>query len=302
MRAFLAFFLMLGTAEAAPDFGVLEGAELKREALRDFDGYDMPIGPFGPDLRPVEPVEGRIGEYVYRVEGTLSTLFAIRNYQDALQKTGYEVRYQCGGRACGGFDFRFGAYIAPPPAMRLDLGDFRYLAATNRDEGLHATIIASRQGGALYLQVMTVKEEAATPAITNAPRPLTKPDDARLYALARRLTTQGHAVVEGIDFAPGAATLTKGSAGALAQAAQLLKSRPDMVFRVVGHTDDEGDLALNLKLSQSRAEAVADALAAVDGVERGQLTAHGLGYLAPRASNATEEGRALNRRVELVLE
>lgn len=212
------------------------------------------------------------------------------------------MRYQCGGRACGGFDFRFGAYIAPPPSMRLDLGDFRYLAATNRDEGLHATIIASRQGGALYLQVMTVKEEAATPAITNAPRPLTKPDDARLYALARRLTTEGHAVVEGIDFAPGAATLTKGSASALEQAAQLLRSRPDITFRVVGHTDDEGALELNLKLSQSRAEAVADALAAVNGVERSQLTAHGLGYLAPRASNSTEEGRALNRRVELVLE
>ena len=87
---------------------------------------------------------------------------------------------------------------------------------------------------------------------------------------------------------------------ALAQAAQLLSSRPDLRFRVAGHTDNDGDLALNMKLSQARAEAVADALAAVDGVERAQLTAHGLGYLAPRASNATEEGRALNRRVELV--
>jgi outer membrane protein OmpA-like peptidoglycan-associated protein len=302
VRAALALLLMLGAASAAPDFGVLEGAELKREALRDFDGYDMPIGPFGPDLRLIEPLEGQIGEYVYRVERTLSTLFAIRNYEDALKQVGYEVRYQCGGRACGGFDFRFGAYIVPPPAMRLDLGDFRYLAATNRDEGLHATVIASRQGGALYLQVMTVKEAAATPAITNAPTPRAKPDDARLYALARHLTMNGHAVVEGIDFAPGAGTLTKGSAAALAQAAQLLRSRPDITFRVVGHTDNEGALELNLKLSQSRAEAVADALASVEGVERRQLTAHGLGYLAPRASNATEEGRALNRRVELVLE
>ncbi|MGB0855173.1 MAG: OmpA family protein [Pikeienuella sp.] len=302
MKAVVALLLMIGSVSAAPDFGVLEGAQIQREALRDFDGYDMPIGPFGRDLRPVEQVEGRIGEYVYRVEGALSTLFAIRNYQDALKAAGYEVRYQCGGRSCGGFDFRFGAYIAPPPAMRLDLGDFRYLAATNRDEGLHATVIASRQGGALYLQVMTVKEEAATPAITNAPRPLSKPDDARLYALARRLTTDGHAVVEGIDFAPGAATLTKGSNAALAQAAQLLSSRPDLRFRVVGHTDNEGDLELNLKLSQSRAEAVADALASVQGVERSQLTAHGLGYLAPRASNATVEGKAMNRRVELVIE
>lgn len=291
-----------GMATAAPGFGVLEGAELKRESLRDFDGYDMPIGPFGPDLRPIEQLEGRIGEYVYSVEGSLSTLFAIRNYQDALGKAGYEVRYTCGGRACGGFDFRFGAYIAPPPAMRLDLGDFRYLAATNRDEGLHATVIASRQGGALYLQVMTVKEEAATPAITNAPRPVSKPDDARLYALARRLTQRGYAVVEGIDFAPGAATLTDGSAEALAQAAQLLSSRPDLRFRVVGHTDNEGGLELNLALSQSRAEAVADALASVEGVERSQLSAHGLGYLSPRTSNSTAEGKARNRRVELVVE
>lgn len=301
-RLALVFALICGVAKAAPDFGVLEGAELKRESLREFDGYDMPIGPFGPDIRPVETVEGRIGEYVYLVDGPLSTLFAIRNYEDALKQAGYQVRYQCGGRACGGFDFRFGTYIAPPPAMRLDLGDFRYLAASNRDEGLHATVIASRQGGALFVQVMTVKEEAATPAIVNAPRPLAKPDEARLYALARRLTTNGYAVVEGIDFAPGSAKLTAGSAVALAQAAQLLQSRPDMTFRVVGHTDDEGDLDLNLKLSQARAEAVVDALSSVAGVERRQLTAHGLGYLSPRASNATEGGRARNRRVELVID
>ena len=69
---------------------------------------------------------------------------------------------------------------------------------------------------------------------------------------------------------------------------------------IVGHSDNQGTLVLNLELSRQRAEAVMQAL-----VERGispeRMEAHGLGYLAPLASNATEGGRAANRRVELVL-
>ena len=58
---------------------------------------------------------------------------------------------------------------------------------------------------------------------------------------------------------------------------------------------------MNLKLSRARAEAVAARLSAEDGVEPGQLIPRGVGFLSPRATNATEEGRAQNRRVELVV-
>jgi len=69
---------------------------------------------------------------------------------------------------------------------------------------------------------------------------------------------------------------------------------------IVGHSDNQGTLDANLALSQRRAEAVRDALVS-RGVAAERLDARGVGFLAPVASNATEEGRARNRRVELVL-
>ena len=69
---------------------------------------------------------------------------------------------------------------------------------------------------------------------------------------------------------------------------------------IVGHSDSSGDLEMNRALSERRAEAVRAALVE-RGVAPGQLAAEGVGYLAPLTANSTEEGRAINRRVELVL-
>ena len=70
---------------------------------------------------------------------------------------------------------------------------------------------------------------------------------------------------------------------------------------LVGHTDAVGALEGNIRLSKKRAEAVMRRLIDGYGVDPVQLSAEGIGYLSPRASNATEEGRRLNRRVEVVL-
>ena len=69
----------------------------------------------------------------------------------------------------------------------------------------------------------------------------------------------------------------------------------------MGHSDAVGSLEANIALSRARARSVAGRLVDTHGVARGQLRAEGAGYLAPRASNATEDGRALNRRVEVVV-
>jgi OmpA-OmpF porin, OOP family len=69
---------------------------------------------------------------------------------------------------------------------------------------------------------------------------------------------------------------------------------------VVGHTDMTVDLATNVKLSQARAESVVNALVSQHGIAGARLIAYGDGPYAPVATNKTEEGRAKNRRVELV--
>lgn len=73
-----------------------------------------------------------------------------------------------------------------------------------------------------------------------------------------------------------------------------------MRLHVVGHTDNEGTLEFNLDLSRRRTEAVVQTLVSGHGVATSRLLANGVGFLAPVASNRTEEGRARNRRVEPV--
>jgi OmpA-OmpF porin, OOP family len=79
-----------------------------------------------------------------------------------------------------------------------------------------------------------------------------------------------------------------------------MSQNPSLKLHVVGHTDNVGDPAMNVKLSQARAAAVIAALRQNHGVAASRLSAFGAGPYAPVASNKTEEGKAKNRRVELV--
>jgi outer membrane protein OmpA-like peptidoglycan-associated protein len=107
--------------------------------------------------------------------------------------------------------------------------------------------------------------------------------------------------VYGIYFASGKADLTPESGAALTAIGDLLARNPALALHVVGHTDNVGELAANLDLSSRRAAAVVAALMREHGVAATRLEPHGVGPLAPVGSNATEEGRARNRRVELVV-
>lgn len=122
---------------------------------------------------------------------------------------------------------------------------------------------------------------------------------ANAAALLSALTADGRATVNGIFFDTGLAVVKPESAPALAEVAKLLAQEPALKLRVVGHTDSTGSLESNLKLSQARAEAVVQALAAGHKVAAARLSAHGVGPLAPAATNRTDEGRAHNRRVEI---
>ena len=82
--------------------------------------------------------------------------------------------------------------------------------------------------------------------------------------------------------------------------AKLLKAEPELKLHVVGHTDNVGGYEANLSLSKPRADAVVAARVKDYGISAERLTSNGVAYLAPVAANTTEEGRAKNRRVELV--
>ena len=119
-------------------------------------------------------------------------------------------------------------------------------------------------------------------------------------AFADDLKTTGHAAVYGIYFDSGKAELKPESEQAVTEIAKLLKTDPALKVFVVGHTDITGGIESNVKLSQERAQAVIQALVRTHGIEQPRLRPFGSGPFAPVATNDTDEGRAKNRRVELV--
>jgi OOP family OmpA-OmpF porin len=123
---------------------------------------------------------------------------------------------------------------------------------------------------------------------------------ANAEVFSNDIRTTGHAAVYGIYFDTGKSTIKPESATAIAEIANLLKSDPSLKVHVVGHTDNVGSVDSNIKLSQSRAEAVIQALVNNNGIAAARLRAFGCGQFAPVMTNDTEEGRAKNRRVELV--
>lgn len=106
--------------------------------------------------------------------------------------------------------------------------------------------------------------------------------------------------LQGVNFQVNTATLTADSREVLDRMAAALRANPRLKAEVAGHTDNTGDPAYNNRLSQRRAEAVREYLIS-RGVAAENLTARGYGPQRPIASNATREGRARNRRVELLL-
>lgn len=104
--------------------------------------------------------------------------------------------------------------------------------------------------------------------------------------------------VSSVAFQPGSNRFTDGSDVALNRVAELMREHPDKRLRIEGHTDDTGPAAVNLRLSQERAQAVARYLEARN-VSAQQLIAKGYGASQPIADNATEAGRARNRRIEI---
>lgn len=116
--------------------------------------------------------------------------------------------------------------------------------------------------------------------------------------MLEELNRSGHVALN-INFDTGKATIRPESQSVVDQIVNLLKNNTDLKIQVQGHTDDVGEDEANMKLSEQRAQAVMNAIVS-QGIENQRLTAAGFGEKKPIADNKTEDGRAKNRRVELV--
>jgi outer membrane protein OmpA-like peptidoglycan-associated protein len=161
-----------------------------------------------------------------------------------------------------------------------------------------STIVVKKDGRQTWVEVRSFNDKYRLTIVERKAMEQLMTADAA--AMGDGLSAEGHVAVYGIHFDTGKAELKPESDAALAEIAKLLGNDPALKLYVVGHTDNVGTLAANMKLSQDRAAAVVKALTGKHGIAAARLSAHGVASLAPVASNGSEDGRAKNRRVELV--
>jgi outer membrane protein OmpA-like peptidoglycan-associated protein len=174
--------------------------------------------------------------------------------------------------------------------MWIDGFNYRYYAGRKTEGGreTYASVLVSKSNDDIYAQLVV----AVVGAIEN------KMVDAG--EMAKGLREKGHIALYGIYFDTDKAVIKPESRPTLDEIAKLLRAQPQLNVVIVGHTDSQGTYDYNMELSRRRADAVAAELAKSYKIAAARLRTAGVGFLAPIGSNASDDGRALNRRVELV--
>jgi outer membrane protein OmpA-like peptidoglycan-associated protein len=274
-----------------PGIGRFAGSIATGYQTKDFDAVRLQAAAF-KDGKPSDArrVEGRVIRVAYRTRPGPSIIEVSRNFETQLAKAGFETLLACDTDQCGGIPFVESVDVLPVPQMWADGFNFRYYAGVKKDGGTetYATVITSISNDEVTAQLIV----AVVGAMDN------KMVDAA--AMKKGLGEKGHIALYGIYFDTDKATIKPESKPTLDEMAKLLGGQPDLKVFIVGHTDSQGSYEHNMSLSKQRADAVAAALAGSYRIARNRLYTAGVGYLAPVGSNATDDGRALNRRVELV--
>lgn len=311
MRYLLCSFALLGamsTAQAAdvegsadhPLIGRFAGAEIAKYKHFDFDEIALPQGKIASDAdkqASTLKLEGRITAIEYLLPPSKTALEVVRNYQQSTATKGFQPLFECKGYEECGSNF----------SDLLKNGGLNELLPSIGDGG--RMLLSKRQApeGDVYLLLVVgstyYKDHTQIFQAVVEVQPMEqgqiKVEESS--ELKKDLDATGRVAVYGVHFDTAKTDIKPESQATLEQMAKLLKDNPEWKVYIVGHTDNVGALDGNLDLSKRRAEAVVKALSGEFGIPAERLGAYGVASLAPAASNAEETGRALNRRVEIVL-
>ena len=237
------------------------GCTISECRSNEFDTGQVLMGRDAAADEVLKDVEGALEEITYTCPEGISALQLYRNAEGALKQAGFTLVYN-------GKD----AWDNP--------------AVTGR-KGAQWIFVRQAPGSNSYTMLAVLEKKMDQEMAVNA------------ESLAAEIEKSGHVAVYGINFDTGKATLKPESEAALGEIQKVLSMRADWKMRVEGHTDNTGSKAANQTLSAQRAASVAAWLAA-HGIDKARLTTQGFGDSKPVADNTTDEGRAKNRRVELV--
>jgi OmpA-OmpF porin, OOP family len=211
-----------------------------------------------------ESVEGRVFAITYHQQKgaqAVSNIQKVRNYMNAIKKIGGEVLKEKDSSA----------------SMKVLVDNQEVWIKVSNPYGAGSYLLNIVEKGAMEQEV-TADADAMLEDIQNT----------------------GHVAVYGIHFDTGKAILKASSAPALKEITRLLKKNPKLNIYVVGHTDMVGKFVANITLANDRAKAVVSELTSKYKISTKRLTPKGVGPLCPVDSNRSKEGKAKNRRVDLV--
>jgi outer membrane protein OmpA-like peptidoglycan-associated protein len=251
-----------------------------------------PLDTAGKAGRQLE-LRGNFNKSVWKNPKGKSTKEIYDGYVRELSTAGFKPLYACAGKDCGApASVKLLGKVPASPEAHYALSQ---LVRRELGDAYAAIQVAPSETTLLIVEVTSskdAKEQAARDA-TAAAKQVTAP------VIGEALTRDGHIALVDILYRPGEVGLRPEAASVVKEIAALMKKDRLLRLYVVGHTDEQGDYERNLSVSKRRAEWLVKHL--VDqGVSKSRLRANGVGPLAPLATNDTEDGRARNRRVELV--
>lgn len=315
--------LALGAARAAdiagssdhPLVGRYEGSGIVAYNVKEYDETQIIEGAFAPEHAAdrsgngFRTIEGKIFLIYYKLPQGRSSLEVLRNYQDSLKAKGFTIMFACatGDGTC--FESRqqdaayyLGNAIGDP--LNLPKLDDDYVHNWFEQQGRYLLARLDRPEGAVYVSLYLGESARGNVAVVRVVETKEMETNKIVFLNASQMeqaiADSGKVALYGILFDFDKDVVKPESKPTLDEIAKLLQAKPDMKLKIVGHTDNKGTAEYNLDLSTRRAANVVAALTSVYGIAPGRLTSEGAGLTQPIASNDTEEGRAKNRRVELI--
>jgi OmpA-OmpF porin, OOP family len=300
----------LSTDVAGHDHRLLkryEGSFIAEYTEKEFEEYKMILGkslnPSSSEGKRVEKqqsVEGKITRITYYAPKGRATLEVFRNYENELKAAAAEILFA--GSGPDDLGYMFGLL---PQYDGIDGQLFGYSNTNNRYGAYkigdnYAVIYATEfDYGATHHSIEKGQTAVQVDIIE------TKPMQEKMVAvdaseMEKQIASLGKVVLYGILFDFNKTEVKPDSEAALVEIAKLLVNRPTLNVLVVGHTDSVGGFESNRTLSQRRADAIVATLVSKYKIAASRLFPVGVSFASPVATNATEEGRAKNRRVELV--
>ena len=292
-----------------------EGSEIVSYQSLSYESYNVavpdPAKPTGPWVW--QPVEGQVTRAFYKVPSGHTVLEIYRNYEQYLKGAGFTIQ----ANSPQFQDQTWGAQFYHQSWQTETDYSWTYLGLGGTQRMAYLSATATKDGKAVTVGVYVANYKEAKDVKYDKPVRF-NPDNVLVVAdvvvskavankmvelkaadMAEALATKGFVDIYGIYFDIDKSEIKPASTATLDEVAGLLKIDRGLKLEISGHTDNTGDKAHNIKLSEARAQAVVKALTGKYGIDAARLTAKGYGDAKPVAPNDNDANKAKNRRVEL---